>query len=391
MMKLLFGNKRYIVSIFLTSLMVFCILMSGYADENSAPVFSDGGRAVRTIAENTAAGVNIGAPVAATDADNDVLTYDKGGLDGTAFSIDTDTGQIRTKAPLDYETKNIYTFAVFADDGNGGRRAISVTVNVTDVDETSTNNAPIFTDGTSTTRTIAENTASGRNIGTAIAATDADGDTLTYTLGGTDAAAFRINSTSGQLRTSAALDYETKSSYAVSISVSDTNDGSDSIAVTIRVTDINEAPSFPTETATRTVAENTASGTNIGTAIAATDADEDILIYTLGGTDAAAFRINNTSGQLRTSAALDYETKSSYAVSISVSDANGGSDSIAVTISVTDVNETPSFPTETATLSVAENTASGQAIGDPFQATDPDNADTLTYSLHPRRCGSISY
>ena len=37
-----------------------------------------------------------------------------------------------------------------------------------------TNNVPVFIDGTSTTRAIAENTASGQNIGTAIAATDAD-------------------------------------------------------------------------------------------------------------------------------------------------------------------------------------------------------------------------
>ena len=55
--------------------------------------------------------------------------------------------------------------------------------------------------GTSTTRSIAENTASGENIGTAIAATDADNDTLTYTLGGTDAASFGIDATNGHLKT----------------------------------------------------------------------------------------------------------------------------------------------------------------------------------------------
>ena len=65
------------------------------------------------------------------------------------------------------------------------------------------NTAPEFTDGTSTTRTVAEDTEAGVNIGTAITATDADNDVLTYTLGGTDAAAFSIDSTTGQLRTSA--------------------------------------------------------------------------------------------------------------------------------------------------------------------------------------------
>ena len=108
------------------------------------------------------------------------------------------------------------------------------------------NNAPMFTDGANTTRSVAENTTASTNIGTAIAATDADsGDTLRYTLGGTDMASFAIVSTSGQLQTSAALDFETKSSYAVTVSVSDGNGGSDSISVTITVTDVNEQPGRP--------------------------------------------------------------------------------------------------------------------------------------------------
>ena len=100
-----------------------------------------------------------------------------------------------------------------------------------------TNNAPVFTEGTTTTRSVAENTASGQNIGGAVTATDVDtSDTLTYTLGGTDAAAFGIVLASGQLQTSAALNYETKASYAVTVSVSDGNGGADSINVTINVT-----------------------------------------------------------------------------------------------------------------------------------------------------------
>ena len=105
------------------------------------------------------------------------------------------------------------------------------------------NNPPVFTEGTSTTRSIAENSASGTDIGNAVSATDSDSDdTLTYTLGGTDAASFDIVSTSGQLETQAALDYETKSSYTVTVDVSDGNDGLGRITVTINVTDVAEAP-----------------------------------------------------------------------------------------------------------------------------------------------------
>ena len=63
------------------------------------------------------------------------------------------------------------------------------------------NRAPVFTAGASTTRTVAEDTGAGVNIGSAVSATDVDNDTLTYTLSGTDAASFDIVNTSGQLRT----------------------------------------------------------------------------------------------------------------------------------------------------------------------------------------------
>ena len=114
-----------------------------------------------------------------------------------------------------------------------------------EVISTLANTAPVFTDGASTTRTIAENTTAGVNIGTAIAATDADHDVLTYTLRGTDAAAFNIESTTGQLQTKAALDYETKSAYSVVVTVSD-GTLTDTITVTITVSDSNESPTVET-------------------------------------------------------------------------------------------------------------------------------------------------
>ena len=79
------------------------------------------------------------------------------------------------------------------------------------------NNPPVFSDGDSTTRSIAENTASGQNIGAAVSATDADtNDTLTYSLGGTDAESFSIVSTTGQLQNQCKhWIMKTKSSYTV--------------------------------------------------------------------------------------------------------------------------------------------------------------------------------
>ena len=516
---------------------------------NNAPEFSDGTTTTRSVDENTASGVNIGAALTATDADADTLSYTLGGTDAASFAIVSTTGQLRTSAALDFESKSSYSVTASVADGNGGTDSVAVTVSVSDVAEppsapgaptvsatanttdsldvswtapantgkpaisdydvqyssdggttwsdwphtgtgtTATitgltastsyqvqvkaknaegesgwsasgsgstgNNAPEFSDGTTTARSVDENTASGVNIGTALTATDADSDTLSYTLGGTDAASFAIVSTTGQLRTSAALDFESKSSYSVTASVADGNGGTDSIGVTITVTDVAEAPAAPGAptvsatanttdsldvswaapantgkpaisdydvqyragtsgawtahshtgaatsatitglthstsyqvqvkakneegesgwsasgtgstgnnapefsdgtTTTRSVDENTASGVNIGAALTATDADADTLSYTLGGTDAASFAIVSTTGQLRTSAALDFESKSSYSVTASVADGNGGTDSVAVTVSVSDVAEPPSAP-GAPTVSATANT-----------------------------------
>ena len=352
-------------------------------NQNDAPIFTEGNSATRAVAENTIADTNIGVAVAATDPDNNTLTYTLGGTDAATFDIDSTNGQLKTKDTLNYEDKSAYSVTITASDGDL-TDVINVNINVTDVNE---NRAPVFTEGENTTRTVAENTAADTNIGTAVAATDADNDTLTYTLSGTDAASFAIVNTSGQLKTSEALDFETKSSYAVTVSVSDGKGGSDSIGVTISVTDVNEnrAPVFTYgENTTRTVAENTAADTNIGTAVIATDADNDTLAYTLSGTNATSFAIVGTSGQLKTSEALDFETKSSYSVTVSVSDGKGGSDSIGVTINVTDAteNRAPVFTDgENTTRSVAENTVAADTnIGTAVAATDADN-DTLTYTL----------
>ena len=110
---------------------------------------------------------------------------------------------------------------------------------------TTTNTTPTFTEDASTTRSVAENTSANVNIGNAVAATDPENDTLTYTLSGTDAASFDIESTTGQLKTKSTLDYKTKSTYTVTVTVSD-GSLTDTITVTINVTNIAETSTATT-------------------------------------------------------------------------------------------------------------------------------------------------
>ena len=96
-------------------------------------------------------------------------------------------------------------------------------------------------------RSIAENTAAGQNVGAVVTAADADaGDTLGYTLGGTDAASFDFVESSGQIRTKSGVtyDFEAKSSYTVTVTASD-GTATAVATVTIGVTDVDEPPSAP--------------------------------------------------------------------------------------------------------------------------------------------------
>ena len=461
-----------------------------------APIDSD----LYNVNENTRAGVNIGPPVAATDADNDPLTYSLDNLDRAVFDIGSTDGQLRTKAALDYETITYYYVIVTATDTAGGSDYIGITITVNNIDEAGTvtlsslqplvaipltatlddpddvsgsvtwlwerspngtsswnpisgatsasytpvasdvgdylratasytdgeaagksaqaisahavelapgRNAPVFTEGASTTRSVAKSTPAGRNIGAPVSATDADNDALTYSLGGPDGNSFDVGTTSGQLRTKALLTGIRRTSYSVFVSVSDSKDDlgepdtaiDATTAVTIlvtEVTEVNEAPVFPSAMATRTIPENTPAGVNIGAPVAAIDPDSDALTYFLDVDGAASFDIGSTDGQLQTKAPLNRASRSSYIVIVSVSDGKddeGNPDTttdstIAVTILVTEVNEAPVFPSAMATRTIPENTPAGVNIGAPVAATDADN-DALTYSLNGADAGSF--
>ena len=354
---------------------------------NAPPAFTEGDT-TRSIPEDTLPGVNIGRAVSATDPDGDTLTYSLSGTNAAAFAIDSSSGQLKTKAPLDYETKNQYVVRVTVFDGNGNADAITVIMHVRDVYDPP-NTPPAFTEGDSTTRSIPEDTPPGVNIGIPVWATDVDDDTLTHSLSGENAEAFAIDSNSGQLAAEALLDYETKNRYTVVVSVSDGAGGSDSITVIVHVTDVSEPstenwPRFTEgNSTTRSVAENTPSGQNVGAALGIAMPENPVRYdFSLFGPDVQSFRVGfseNGAVHLKTRAPLDYETKNQYTVKIQIVVAHEVKDEITVIVKVTDVDEPADFDGD-GTVDLSDFFLFADAFGGTDPRFDLDGSGTVDLS-----------
>ena len=177
---------------------------------------------------------------------------------------------------------------------------------------------------------IAENTST---IGI-FPTTNADGDTLTYSLSGTDASKFNISST-GEFKLEAAADYESQSSYSLTIVVSD---GTETVSedVTVVITNVIETAPTLTLPATISIAENT----SIVTQAVATDLEGSAITYALSGADAATFYLTST-GLVSFRTVPDYESlsKTQYNITVTVTNAGGLTASGAMVVNVTDISE----------------------------------------------------
>ena len=343
------------------------------AGANRPPEF-DSATATREVPENTEAGENIGAPVTAADPDTgDTPAYTLGGTDATFFDIDASTGQLQTKAALDYETKSGYTVTVTASDGTL-TATVDVTVTITNIDEAGT--VALSTNEPSARAEItAALTDPDEGVTGAVWQWERSSD------GNTDWAGIGTSSPSyTPVDGDVGYHLRARASYTDGHGPGKTAQAASTQAVQAGA---NRPPEFDSATATREVPENTEAGENVGAPVTAADPDTgDTPAYTLEGADLDSFDIDSASGQIQTKSGVtyDYETKSSYSVTVKADDNNGGTATIDVTITVADVDEPPEFDSATATREVPENTEAGENIGSPITANDPDN-DTLTYTL----------
>ena len=259
------------------------------------------------------------------DPDNDALTYTLSGGDSSYLSINS-SGVLTFNAAPDFETKSSYdnVRVNVSDSINSIYQDLTISINNLN------DNDPVINSG-SQWNPNENQTAAGT-----ISATDADGDTLTYSISGTDASLFVVDSSSGAVTFNTAPDYETRSSYSITTSVSDGTNSHD-VNVAINVNNLNDNVPVFTSPTTFNINENL---TSVGT-ISATDADGDTIEYRFVGAnnDNSSFTINSSTGALAFAAAPSYETKTSYNVLVNAYDGGGFTPNSNITVNVSDVDE----------------------------------------------------
>ncbi len=303
---------------------------------NEAPVFPSGQSRARGLDENTPPGLNIGAPVAATDDDNDTLTYSLDVTSRATFDIVATTGRLQTKAALDFEgVTTSYTVTVTAADPSNESATVDVTITVFNVEEAGTvtlsSTQPIVGTLLTATLTDPDNVSSGsatwkweRSPNGTSSWTPISGETSdSYTPVAGDVGDY--------LRATA--------SYTDGEGAGKSAQGVSANMVRPAPTGTNTAPAFPSNTAARNVDENTRAGMNIGLPVTATDAENDALTYSLDATGALSFDIVATTGQLQTKAALDHEASDTRSVTVTATDTAGTTDTVTVTITVNNLDE----------------------------------------------------
>ena len=234
-----------------------------------------------------------------------------------------------------------------------------------------TNGAPVF--ASQANWSVPENSTA---IGTVVA-TDADSPTVTYSLVvGVDSGRFFIDPRTGVLSFVMAPNFEAPVDtgaddvYNFTVRASDGSLNTTQ-AVTVTVTNVNEAAPVITSPASFTLPEN---GLAV-TTVLATDADNQAVTYSVTGTDAARFTIDPATGVLAFTTAPDFEAPTDanadnvYNFSVQASDGTLNTTQ-ALTVTVTNVVN------ETLTGDAAANTLVGAAGNDII--TGNAGADTLT-------------
>ncbi|KAI7793262.1 putative protocadherin-16 [Triplophysa rosa] len=364
---------------------------------DNAPVFESSFYNV-SIKENTAAGTCFLEVSVSKDVTYSISAGDPDGY----FTVDSETGALRTSLPLDHETRPFFDLEIQACSGSPPAFGESrVRITIADVND----NAPVFFPSSSESLLLPEATKMGTVV-YRVQAEDSDSGPngqLSFDLmsaGGQRT--FGVDRSSGEIRLIGTLSYDNVPRYDLQVIAKDSGAPQLSTTFTLVVhiqVENAQGPVFDTMTYRVELKENSPLNTrflqvralnrdptgNGGSSKGSTQSAQ--LSYRLRPDgDAAGFGIAPDSGWLFVKSALDREAKDIYLLTVLATSGSGQmskTGSATVRVSVTDENDnSPRFSQERVFLAVRENLPAGTGFG-RVSATDRDAGlnSRLTYRL----------
>ncbi|XP_041081573.1 protocadherin Fat 1-like isoform X3 [Polyodon spathula] len=324
-----------------------------------------------TIPEDAPSGKLI-LQVSATDADirsNAEISYRLFGTEADKFSLDPDTGELKTLVPLDREHEAVYNITVKAIDGGGRFCQADIVLTLEDVND----NAPEFSSDPHTV-TVFENTEL-KTLITRIQATDPDtglNSKVLYSFVDSADGHFFIDELSGIISLEKPLDREVQAMYSLTVRATDQGSPrklSSVCSVVVSVLDINDNPPvFEHREYAATVSEDITVGTQILRVFAASrdiEANAEISYSIASGNEHGKFSVDSSTGDIFVIESLDYETSHKYYLTVEATD--GGTPSLSdvttVNINLTDINDnTPKFSRNIYAAVISEDAVLGQSV-----------------------------
>ncbi|NXM41018.1 PCDGH protein, partial [Gymnorhina tibicen] len=314
---------------------------------DNPPVFSKGVYEAR-VAENLPAG-SLVLRVRATDADagsNGRVFYSFGNVPDdvpSLFAVDSESGEVRTVGPLDFEEKNKYVFGLEARDGGGLVSHCKVQIDITDEND----NAPEIT-----ILSLSSPVPEDAPVGTVVAllnVNDPDsGENGQVSCELSGEAPLSIVASSGgsyKVVTASALDREQASELRVTVVARDGGRPAlwSSTELVLEVSDVNDnAPVFEEAAYSAYVWENNAAGALV-VRVQARDADAGangrVSYWLAGGSAGAAgaaalVSVEARSGALYAQRSFDYEQCREFAVAVRAQDGGAPARSSTATVRV---------------------------------------------------------
>ncbi|EAQ77351.1 cadherin domain-containing protein [Blastopirellula marina] len=381
-------------------------------DLNETPAFDEDPYTFSILESQTSGTVG---SVSATDPDetgpNSELSYSFTSTVDSRFAIDNDGKITIVGSPtFDFETeKSIVLEVTVTDAGDPAKNdVVMVTINVTDVNEAPTMDAPTTYSFTIEELAPGSTTIAGTTeLGTILAsdpdaadddptATNPDFASLVYTLTGTGSENFEIGSDGTiKVASGAVLDFEGVKEFNLEVHVTDMNGaglqsaGSSNVKITL--SNVNEAPIIDVAPTTGTVDENDEAGAvtldvefdihdpdNVGKMSG--DADYQTLMYELTDDAGGLFEIDSDGNiSLAAGKALNFEVMpNQFLLKAIVSDGALMSEEIEILVKVNDIDEPPVVSPTTYTISTVQLSLSDQGTGKAILFDDPEDG-TVTF------------